>query len=73
MLPLLKKQYPNASISVMVRPYTKELVEHHSCVDSVILWEEQKGTMDYIRLLRDRKFDIAIIYFYGDVISEDSG
>jgi lipopolysaccharide heptosyltransferase II len=61
MLPLLKKQYPNAAITVMVRSYTRELVEHHSCVDDVILWDERKDAAEYVALLKERKFDIAVL------------
>lgn len=61
MLPLIRKQYPEASITVMVRPYTKELVEHHSCVDDIILWDEKKGVMHYVSLLKEKRFDIAIL------------
>lgn len=61
MLPLLKKKFPNAVISIMVQPYTKELVEHHSCVDEVILWEETKGIHHYVSILKKRQFDLAII------------
>lgn len=61
MLPVLKKQFPAAAISVLVRPYTKELVEHHSCVDEVILWDESKGMRPYVELLREKRFDMAIV------------
>lgn len=61
MLPLLKKKYPTASISVLVRPYTKELVEHHSCVSEVILWDEQKSIKAFVALLKAKHFDIAIL------------
>ncbi|MFA5833523.1 MAG: glycosyltransferase family 9 protein [Bacteroidota bacterium] len=61
MLPLLKKKYPNAAISVMVRPYTKELVENHSCVNEVILWDETKSISEYVALLKVKRFDIALL------------
>jgi lipopolysaccharide heptosyltransferase II len=61
MLPLLKKRFPNAAITVMVRPYTRELVEGHSCVDDVILWDERTSVSEYVALLKQRKFDIAIL------------
>jgi heptosyltransferase-3 len=61
MLPLLKKRFPHASITVMVRPYTRELVEGHSCVNDVILWDEFKGLSEYVSILKQRKFDIAIL------------
>ena len=61
MLPLLKKTYPDAAITVMVRPYTKELVENHSCVSEVILWDESKGIWDYVKQLKEQHFDIALL------------
>ncbi len=61
MLPVLKKKYPSASISVLVRPYTRELVAGHSCVDEVLLWEEERGIGSYVSLLRKKQFDMAII------------
>ncbi|NUN71154.1 MAG: glycosyltransferase family 9 protein [Bacteroidetes bacterium] len=61
MLPLLKERYPQARVTVMVRPYTKELVEHHSCVDDVILWDESKGVMPYVSILKQRRFDLVIL------------
>lgn len=61
MLPALKSRFPSAKISVLVRPYTKELVEHHSCVDEVILWDESKGMKQYVELLREKRFDMAIV------------
>ena len=61
MLPELKRKYPAAKITVMVRSYTKDLVAHHSCVDDVILWEEGKTAAEYVRLLEQRSFDMAII------------
>ncbi|MFA6456439.1 MAG: glycosyltransferase family 9 protein [Bacteroidota bacterium] len=61
MLPLIKKKFPNASITVMVRPYTKELVERHSLVDEIILWDESLSVAHYVSLLRAKEFDIAIL------------
>ena len=63
MLPVLKKRFPEAKISVMVRSYTRELVEHHSCVDDVILWEAngERSLAEYVQLLKSKKFDVAIL------------
>lgn len=61
MLPLLKKRFPNASITVMVRQYTRELVEGHSCVHDVIVWGEHNGLSEYVTVLKQRNFDIAIL------------
>ncbi len=61
MLPALKRRFPQARITVMVRPYTRELVEHHTCVDEVILWDEMKDLSEYVRLLKEKQFDMAIV------------
>ena len=61
MLALLKQKFADARISVMVRPYTRELVENHSCVSDVILWDERKNISSYVTLLREKHFDIALL------------
>ena len=64
MLPLLKRRFPDAKISVLVRQYTRELVEHHSCVDEVLVYENEDSLASLWAILteiRRRKFDIAVI------------
>jgi len=64
MLPLLKRRYPNARISVLMRQYTRELVEQHSCVDEVLVYEHEgslRSLWAILREIRKRHFDIAII------------
>ncbi len=64
MLPLLRRRFPNATISVLMRRYTRELVDHHSCVDEVILYEHENRISSLLAILkkiRCRRFDIAII------------
>lgn len=61
MLPLLKKKFPQASISVMVRSYTKELVERHSAISDILLWDNGGGISHYVSLLRKREFDLVIV------------
>lgn len=63
MLPVLKKHFPEASISMMVRKYTRELVEHHSCVNDIIQWEVdgERSLFEYVKIVKERKFDIAIL------------
>ena len=64
MLPLLKRRFPGAAISVLVRQYTRELVEHHSCVDEVLIYENEGSIASLWSMLleiRARKFDAAII------------
>ena len=48
----------------MVRQYTRELVEHHSCVDEVIVYEHEDRIASLWSMLitiRGKKFDAAII------------
>ncbi len=63
MLPVLKDHFPDARISIMVRHYTKELVQFHSCVDEVLLWEAngERSLMEYVQVLRSKKFDAVIL------------
>ncbi len=61
MLPLLKKEFPNASITIMVRSYTRELVEAHSDVSAVMLWDEKNSLLDYVKVLKEKHFDLAIL------------
>jgi heptosyltransferase-3 len=61
MLPLLKKEFPNASIAVMVRSYTKELVESHPDVSEVMLWDENNSLLDYVKVLKEKHFDLVIL------------
>ena len=64
MLPLLKRKFPGAAITLLVREYTRELVEHHSCVDEVLVYENEGsiGSLwSMLLTIRERKFDAAII------------
>ena len=64
MLPLLKRRFPHARISVLVRNYTRELVERHSCVDEVLVYEHEDSVSalwNTLQKIRSRKFDLAII------------
>lgn len=61
MLPLLKREFPNASITIMVRSYTRELVESHSDVSEIMLWDENKSLFEYVKVLKDKHFDLAIL------------
>lgn len=63
MLPVLKNHFTNATISVMVRKYTRELVEDHSCIDEIIQWEDdgERSLLEYVKMIRERKFDVVIL------------
>lgn len=65
----IRRRFPNASISLMVRPYTQGIVSSHQAVDEVIPYYYEKGgrhssILGNIRFLREiskRHFDIAFI------------
>ncbi len=63
MLPVLKKHFPNASITVMVRKYTRELVDQHSCVSDIIQWDDngERTLSEYVKIVKELSFDIAIV------------
>ena len=64
MLPALKKRFPGSRISMMVRPYTKELVEGHSCIDEVIEYrgiDSLASFLEFVRYLQGKEFDVAIM------------
>ncbi|MEW5798012.1 MAG: glycosyltransferase family 9 protein [Bacteroidota bacterium] len=63
MLPVLKKHFPKASITMMVRKYTRELVERHSCVSDIVQWDDdgERTLSEYVKIVKQRSFDIAIV------------
>lgn len=68
-LSALREGFPNASISLMVRPAIKELAEGHPAVDEVISYQYEKGgahrfPLGYARFLKEivsRRFDVAFV------------
>ncbi len=64
MLPLIKKRFPAAAITVMVQSYTRELLDGHSCVDEILLYEAPTNAAAFLRaarMLRSKKFDAVIL------------
>ena len=63
MLSVLHRNFPSARIAIMVRPYTKELVERHPAVSDVLLLKDnaERSFFRMVRQLREKKFDIAIL------------
>ncbi|MGH7197415.1 MAG: lipopolysaccharide heptosyltransferase II [Candidatus Omnitrophota bacterium] len=69
----IRDRFPNARISMMVRPYTRELVEGHPLIDEVIPYYYEKkgrhssflGNLRFIREIARRRFDVAFILHPG--------
>lgn len=63
----LRRHYPNAKISILIAPETRELVDGNSCLDEVII-DDRKGEyrgygfFKLIGLLRQKRFDVVINY-----------
>ena len=58
----LKERYPDASIAMLIRQYTSELVSDHTAVDRMLLYDENGQLHPFfhlVRLLRKEQFDIV--------------
>jgi heptosyltransferase-2 len=66
-LKALRDAYPDSRISLMVRPYVKDIVKGNPYINEVILYDKSgplgglKRTLDVIRKLRSDRFDLAVI------------
>lgn len=65
---LLKKAYPKAKITIMVRPAAQEIVENNPIIDDVIVVKYQSKSLSLfyslklIEKLRSKKFDLSISF-----------
>ena len=66
-LKAVRDAYPDSHLAVMVRPYSRDIVEGNPYLDEGILYDTAAsektlvGNIKFIRLLREKKFDTAII------------
>ncbi len=62
----IKRQCSNAHISIIINPYTKEIIENDLTLDEVMIYDSQKihkslnQKIGFIQELRARRFDLAI-------------
>jgi len=62
----LRDKFPNAFISMMVRPYTEPIIRHNQFLDEVIVYDKYArhnrwyNTVSFAMALRKKKFDLAI-------------
>ncbi len=66
MVDILRLNYPDAYIAMMVRRYTSELVQNSTSVDETILYDDTKGLVPFcktLKNLRRHKFDVAFIAY----------
>ncbi|MFH0764444.1 MAG: lipopolysaccharide heptosyltransferase II [Candidatus Omnitrophota bacterium] len=63
----LRDAYPKSYIAFLVRPYAREIVQGNPYLDDVIVYDKAgrekglRGNLKFIRYLRKKKFDMAII------------
>lgn len=63
----VRDAYPDAHIAMMVRPYAREIVDGNPYLNEVILYDKEgphkglAGNYRFIRELKDKKFDTAVI------------
>jgi lipopolysaccharide heptosyltransferase II len=66
-LKAMRQAYPHAYIAVMVRPYTRAVVQGNPYIDEVIVFDKKEYGVNifrlfsFIRSLRQKRFDLALI------------
>ena len=58
----LRRNYPSAEITLLLRPYVRPVYEHAPYVDDVV---EIEGSIRTVRRLRKRKFDLAVLLVHS--------
>jgi heptosyltransferase-2 len=65
----IKNSFPSVSVSVLVRPYTKDIITNNPNVDEVIIYDPEgkhrtiKGLLKLAKEIREKNFDTALILF----------
>ncbi len=61
LLATLKNIYPEAKLSVIAKPFGKDVLKHNPNVDEIIVFDKRKdSTFSLIRKLKEKKFDLAV-------------
>jgi lipopolysaccharide heptosyltransferase II len=65
---LLRKNYPQAKITMMVRPFAEELMKNNPLIDEIILvdYKSKKNSfrkmLEMVKTVKNKKFDLAISF-----------
>lgn len=65
---LLKKAYPSACITMMVRPVAADLLQNHPVIDEVLIYDYKgkhrslMAQLSFLKEIRRRKFDLVISF-----------
>ncbi len=64
MAQVIKQQFPDAHVAMLIRKYTTELVEDNELVDQILYYDENGGVLKpffkFVGVLQSRKFDVVI-------------
>jgi len=66
MFPLLRRCFPDASIAVLIRRYTAELLEGNPYIDEVLWYDRDDGLVPFremCAMLRARRFAAAVVVY----------
>jgi len=63
---LLKKAYPEAKITALVKPLTKDILLNHPLVDDVLLYnyaheDKWRDLQSTVRMIRAKRFDLCVV------------
>jgi len=56
----LRQKYPDAHISLLIKPYTYDIVKNNPDINEIIL---EKSFFEMLREIKSKKFDIAVVFF----------
>jgi lipopolysaccharide heptosyltransferase II len=62
-LTALKRAYPRARVDMMVRSYTREVVEDHPHIDTVVIDPEENGSSFFrlVAFLHRQRYDVVLV------------
>lgn len=66
MVQVLREQFPNAFIAMLVRRYTAELVEDNPYINEVVLYDNGSAPLSFWRMvskLRSGRFDVSLVTY----------
>jgi len=63
LLPVLKRTFPAASVYMLIKPYTAELVQGHPDLDGIIPYDDAVSFWELLAMIKSRKFDIVIVTY----------
>ncbi len=63
---IIKKKFPHAKITFLLKNYTKDLARNHPYIDNLLLLEEENGNVKFkenIKNIKEHKFDTCVVVY----------